>query len=269
MIRKFNMLQAAYIAKKRPSKPTGAIIYDGPSLLDNSPIVVVALHNTTNRKTGNTIQTYIIRKDIDPLLANRTGQDYSICGNCPLRGTPNDNPSGFATNRSCYVALFQGPLVVYKSVRLQQYPDYSSNPDLVSSIGKDRQVRIGTYGDGSAVPMYVWDNLIKYAKGHTAYSHQALTPGSSFDSGIYMRSVQDIQEASIAWELGQRTFRVVSSVQDIQKNEIVCPASKEGGFKTQCANCGLCAGSSIKAKSIAIVAHGAGSGNVTKLGIGQ
>ena len=39
-------------------KPTGYIIYEGPSLLDNKPIVVVALvGKSSNQKTGAMVQT--------------------------------------------------------------------------------------------------------------------------------------------------------------------------------------------------------------------
>jgi hypothetical protein len=45
----------------------------------------------------------------------------------------------------------------------------------------------------------------------------------------------------------------------VKGKEILCPASKEAGYKTSCDKCGLCAGASIAAKSIAIVAHGNGA----------
>lgn len=254
----FHIMQAAHLARRRPKKPRGIIIYKGPSLLDGSPIAVIALHNTANTKTGNTIQTYIIRRDLDPMTANRTGQDFGICGTCKLRGKPNDNAAGYADDRECYVTIFQGPLQVYKAMRRQQYPDYSNAPDIIRGIGAGRKVRIGTYGDGSAVPRHVWNNLLADCTGHTAYSHQALTPNSSFDAALYMRSVQDLPEAMTAWSQDQRTFRVISRPEDAKPNEILCPASKEMNYRTTCAACGLCAGSTINAKSIAIVAHGAG-----------
>ena len=35
------------------------IIYNGPSLLDGKPIVVIATYSNRNRKTGAVLQTYI------------------------------------------------------------------------------------------------------------------------------------------------------------------------------------------------------------------
>jgi hypothetical protein len=75
-----------------------------------------------------------------------------------------------------------------------------------------------------------------------------------------MRSADSLSAAAFAWRDGQRTFRIVRDAADIiQGREILCPASKEAGFKTTCHKCGLCGGASVKAKSIAIVAHGAGA----------
>ena len=64
-----------------------AIIYKGPSLLDGAPIVVIATYSNRNTKTGHVVQTYILRADINPLEASKTGADVSICGNCPCCGS--------------------------------------------------------------------------------------------------------------------------------------------------------------------------------------
>ena len=42
----------------------GIIFYEGPSVLDGAPIVGIALAKSTNRKTGDLVQTYIIRSEI-------------------------------------------------------------------------------------------------------------------------------------------------------------------------------------------------------------
>ena len=77
--------------------PNGYTIYDGPSLIDNMPIICVALTGKSrNSKTGAMMQTVIIRKDIPPIEANRIGADYSICGECPHKGTPTNKDKGTA-----------------------------------------------------------------------------------------------------------------------------------------------------------------------------
>ena len=64
------------------------IIYQGPSLIDGSPIVAITVSQSGNTKTGNMVQTYIIRADINPLEASKTGADYAICGACRIAALP-------------------------------------------------------------------------------------------------------------------------------------------------------------------------------------
>ena len=64
-------------------KQRGFILYDGPSVLDGQPIVVIATMETSNRKTGQMVQTWIIRSDISPTDAAKIGLDSSVCGHCP------------------------------------------------------------------------------------------------------------------------------------------------------------------------------------------
>jgi len=237
------------------------IIYQGPSEIDGKPIVVIApIAKSRNSKTGAMLQTYILRADVDPRDANKSGQDYSICGNCPHRGTPTDDPDRkLAIKRSCYVNIAQGVLIVYKQFAAGKYQTATD----IAAVGRDRMVRLGTYGDPAAVPSYVWDELLSDCKGHTAYSHQSGMTGADFRPDLFMTSADSLKEAEQAWADNRRTFRVVSDVTDVSPLEILCPASEEAGRRTQCQTCGLCAGSAIKAKSIAIVAHGAGRNNFT------
>lgn len=241
---------------RKAKRLQSAIIYRGPSLIDGGPIVVIAIISGRNKKTGKMIQTYILREDIDPRLASKLGLDFSICGNCPMRGTPTVKPEAKqAEDRACYVFLGQGPLIAWQSYQKGIYPDC---PDL-AAFGEGLMVRLGTYGDGAAVPAYVWHGLLSRAKGFTGYSHQSGFASAAFDPSLYMASVESLPQARAQWDRGARTFRIVESVKDIAKGfEILCPASKEAGKRTSCADCGLCAGNTVKAKSIAIVAHGAG-----------
>ena len=222
------------------------IIYKGPSLLDGKPIVVIATYSDRNSKTGKVLQTYIIRSDINPLEASKTGEDYSICGPCVMRGTPTDDPKRKqAKDRDCYVNLGQGVLIVYRAYVNGVYP--TANP---RDIGRGRFVRVGTYGDGSAAPQYVWDELLSEASDWTAYSHQ-----SGWRPDIAMQSVNSHTEAQMHWQAGRRTFRVIANLGELDRtSEALCPASKEAGRRVQCTACKLCKGSTL-AKSIAIVQH--------------
>ena len=88
------------------SKTNGVVLYEGPSQIDGAPIVMIAvglLQGSTNTKTGAMVQTYILRQDMPPIEAVKTGADESICGGCTHRG------DGTGKKRSCYVTLIHGP----------------------------------------------------------------------------------------------------------------------------------------------------------------
>ena len=228
------------------------IIYQGPSQIDGLPIVAIATYSDRNTKTGKVLQTYIIRSDISPLDASKSGQDFSICGDCKFRGEANsDLERKQAKNRTCYVNLGQGPTIVYKSFKrgVYQKADYQWSRIL---LGNNRVVRLGTYGDPAAVPSYVWDQLLTECESHLAYSHQ-----SGFRPDITMQSADTLAQAQAHWAKRARTFRVIDSIDDIDPiNEILCPASKEAGRRVQCVKCQLCSGlTSNSKKSIAIVEH--------------
>jgi hypothetical protein len=223
-----------------------AIIYKGPSLLDGEPIVVVATYSNRNTKTGRVVQTYILCEDINPLEASKTGADYSICGDCVMRGTPTTDPERKqAKGRRCYVNLGQGVLIVWRAYKRGVY-----QPGAARDMGRGRFVRVGTYGDPGAVPSHVWDELLSEASTWTAYSHQ-----SGWRPDIAMQSADNYAQAWAHWRAGRRTFRVVTGLDQIDSaHEALCPASKEAGRRVQCTACKLCKGGTA-AKSIAIVEH--------------
>ena len=223
-----------------------AIIYNGPSLLDGKPIVVIATFSNRNKKTGAVVQTYILCRDINPLEASKTGADFTICGNCIMRGEVTTDPvRKQAKGRKCYVNLGQGVLIVWKAF---QRGVYKTGP--ARDMGRGRFVRVGTYGDPAACPAHVWEELLSEADTWTAYSHQ-----SGWRPDIAMQSADTYEQATAHWSEGRRTFRVITGLEDLDKTkETLCPASKEAGRRVQCTACKLCKGSSL-AKSIAIVEH--------------
>ena len=223
------------------------IIYKGPSLLDGKPIVVIGTYSKRNSKTGAVLQTYILCDDgLDPLEASKMGKDYSICGDCVMRGTPTTDPQRKqAVGRRCYVNLGQGVLIVYRS-----YVNGVYQPVPPRILGHNRFVRVGTYGDPAAAPEAVWTELLSEASDWTAYSHQ-----SGWRPDIAMQSADDYHSAALHWKAGRRTFRVIADLGHLDHtNEALCPASKEAGRRVQCTSCKLCKGSTL-AKSIAIVEH--------------
>lgn len=254
----------------KPMQPRAGIIYRGPSLLDGAPIVAVAVYTDSNRKTGAVVQTYIIRADVDPMTASRMGEDYSICGDCQHRGTiAPEKTKGTAVGRTCYVALFQGPLQVYKALKAGKYPMLSLLD--IQELGRGRFVRLGSYGDPACGPADAWRVLCSESLGHTGYTHQSKVAGVDVDYGLMMVSADSKLQAQGYHLNKKRTFRVIPLAEweskgnaSLLKNEVLCPASKEADKGVSCVECKLCKGTSIVAnqkgyaqpKSIAIVAHG-------------
>ncbi|KKK84157.1 hypothetical protein LCGC14_2786170, partial [marine sediment metagenome] len=143
------------------SKPLGIIVYKGPSLLDGKPIVAIATGigiKTSNEKIGDMLPIWILRSDIGPQLATKIGEDFSICGNCFQKHA-----------NSCYVNICHGPRWVYEAFHRDRYKNLDY--DTVQYL-ENRYMRFGAYGDPAAVPIEIWENLAKIAKGYTGYSHQ-------------------------------------------------------------------------------------------------
>lgn len=234
-------------------KHAGYVIYDGPSMIDGERIIVVVtgLAGSRNTKTGKMVQTYIIRPDMHPLEAVRTGADVSICGGCVHRG------DGTGKGRSCYVTLIHGPANVYRSYLRGVYPMASAAD--VADIVAGKMVRLGTYGDPAAAPLAIWEQLVSKAEGWTGYTHQWRTADAGW-SRLVMASADSIGDSKAAWLRGYRTFRV--GAEAVKGREVNCPASEEAGKRTQCISCKLCMGSTSKAPvSIQIAPHGAGARN--------
>ena len=233
----------------------GAILYEGPSAIDGAPIVVIATGlsgRSRNEKTGNMVQTWVLRSDIAPHDAVKGGQDESVCGSCPHRGQMVD---GKNVGRSCYVAVFQAPLSVFKAYQRGVYPRLNAFEAAAALEG--RMVRLGSYGDPAAAPFAMWKMATSRAKGWTGYTHQWRKADPRF-AALCMASADTAEEGEEARAMGWRTFRVRTASGSIAPREFICPASAEAGYKTDCASCKACMGTEAKAKaSPVIIAHGA------------
>ena len=238
------------------SKAIGYIAYEGPSELDGAPIVVIInkVHSASaNDKTGDLVQTFIIRSDIAPVLALQTGYDVSICGDCEHRPI-NAKKTGTVP---CYVNVGRSVRSVYEAYKRGRYDRISLHELVLKLAGK--QLRIGTYGDGAAAPVSIWQALITYTAGHVGYTHQWARTGFNHTawSRLTMASADTAEQAKTAHALGYRTFRVSIGI-DKKNGEISCPASAESGKKTTCSECMLCGGTTKRAKNIVIQDHALG-----------
>lgn len=234
------------------SKPTGFVFYDGPSMLDGAPIVGIAILRSDNSKTGDMVQTYILRADQHPLDAIASGEDASICGDCMHRG---DIATG--RKRTCYVNVGQSVASIFGAWTRGAYPLVS--PADGARMLADRVIRIGSYGDPAAIPAAHWRALIAHAAGHTGYSHQWRQAHAQALRDIVMASADSPRDRDIARAMGWRTFTVRTADQPLAAREIACPASPEGGNRRQCIDCQACdgAGDNAARASVSIVVHGA------------
>lgn len=234
--------------------PLPAILWQGPSQIDGAPIMLVATDNSKNSKTGaGLIQTWILRTDVAPLTAIHTGQDESICGDCPLRGTIEN---GRNVHRACYVLVHNAPRSIYAAYTRGRYATLTRAD--ARQVLAGRLVRLGAYGDPAAVPVAVWDSILRDVAGHTGYTHQ--WQRFSAIRRYAMASVETIEQREHAHRRGFRTFRVGFGR---DRNEARCPASHEAGRKLTCDQCLACDGASNRRGSIVIQPHGHGAKHVS------
>lgn len=230
----------------------GFVFYDGPSLIDGAPIIGIAVLESSNIKTGNMVQTYILRADMAPLAAIASGDDASICGDCAHRGDKQTKRA-----RTCYVDVAKSVQSVFAAWVRGAYPQVA--PSDGARIVAGRVVRIGSYGDPAAIPARHWRALIRREAGHTGYTHQWRQWFARGLRSIVMASADSASDRDMARAMGWRTFRVRTADEPLAAREIVCPASPEGGDRRQCITCQACDGAPRGATqaSVAIIVHGA------------
>ena len=244
---------------KPTNKPIGFVVYEGPSIIDGSPIVVIVnriFTKSDNAKTGDIVQSFIIRSDMSPLDALKSGSDSAICGDCEHRPVLVKAGNGKAP---CYVNVGRSVMSVYGAYIRGSY--VKATPDQVAQYLSDRVLRLGTYGDPFAAPIETWAPMVAAAGRRVGYTHQ--WQRADFDvaawSPLLMASADSVAQRAKANALGMRTFRVgFADEMEKESGEAICPASAEAGRKTTCADCRLCGGTSIKAKDIVIRDHAVG-----------
>ena len=257
-------------ARGRTIGTNGAVFYDGSSQIDGARIIGIVTgtrSRSSNPKTGDMLQTWILRADMHPVEALATGADASICGECPYRPHGSPAPGKRYGRRLCYVNPM-GPSAIYRAWVDGKYP--SASADDMRALVKGRAVRLGSYGDPCAISRCRW-TWIDSASGRTGYTHRwrhmermPVDDMATWWRSHIMASVDSESERREASALGWRTFRPLFRGEERSAAEIQCPAAPESGARTTCADCRLCAGSmadrSRPIPSIAIDIHGAGAG---------
>lgn len=223
----------------------GIRAWEGPSPVDGTPLVLVITPRSHNQKTGPMVQAWLLVRDQEPFEALRTGADRAICGDCVHRGGED--------RRTCYVSMFHGPRMIWRSLRTGGYPLVTGQAAAEAIAGES--VRITAYGDPAFVPFEVWRTLLSRASGWAGYTHQWRTCDRRFQT-LLMASVETEAEQRDAQRNGWRTFRARPIGAPLLASEFQCPASEEAGHRTTCARCQLCRGAASPARSVTLQLHG-------------
>lgn len=230
-------------------------------------IIVFRLGKTTNKKialpTENIVQTYSFSKDQINYISDsdKAGKKINpkqffdlaqaVCFDCPFIGYG-----------KCYThkyMQFSGFISMIRSIikdGLNTAQIEPLSPSLFNSIltmCKGKYIRFGTYGEPSLIDLGLVSKICNEAKSWTGYSHQ--WSNKEEYNAYFMASTHNVFQAILADKKGYRSF--IASKKEIKDEPlIICPASKEAGFKSNCSKCGLCSGTKGKGnKSILILEH--------------
>lgn len=223
---------------------SGYVVWRGKSPVDGAPIVGLLISNSSNAKTGNMSQLYIINESIKPSEAVTTGADVSICGMCPMR-----HYSGGA----CYVMPYQ-LAATYNKLQRGGYPDINW-ADAVT-LFKGRKLRLGAYGDPAMLPFELVQSLVSIFDGHTGYTHQWYAPwyDERFNNLLQLSTDKNSSRKAAKMYPNAKQFIVVPEGYKTVQPE--CPSDR---FGINCIDCMTCDGSKTH---VQITAHGSRKGRL-------
>ena len=93
--------------------------------------------------------------------------------------------------------------------------------------------------------------MTNVGRNWTGYTHQ-WEKGWAQEYRDYFMASRHMADDAIGW----RSFQAIDNDQHQHSNAVGCPASKEGGYKSNCATCGLCSGLLGKGKKdVKILIH--------------
>lgn len=193
--------------------------------------------------------------------------DKSNCLDCPFSGNMHKSGLGAISEETgkkipCYTHKYQqyaGMLSSLRSIVKKQkgndLPVYDSSIyTKIVSMCAGVYVRFGTYGEPSLLPYALVSSMAKNASSFTGYTHQYKKDFASLYANYFMASCHTQKDANEAKDLGFRSF-VAKDKNDLVSG-VVCPASKEKNYVSNCSKCGLCSGIAGKgSKDVVINLH--------------
>jgi hypothetical protein len=236
----------------------------------NNTVQIFTLGKTTNKKIAlpdeKIVQTYTYSKSQYEYVLNNEKVDFKTffkladtnCLDCIF---------SMLQNSGCYTHKFNqytGFLSQLRSIgkiygNYDNLPIYNDNIEYdITTLCKDRFIRFGTYGEPCLIPYNLVWYMTQISKTWTGYSHQWMKKEFNQYSKFFMASTHNIQQSIKAETMpynSWRSFQVVNNKPQFT-SLVNCPASKEAGFISNCAKCGLCSGTTGKGnKSIYIFKH--------------
>jgi hypothetical protein len=209
---------------------------------ENRDSVAIATFKTSNRKTGDMVQVWILDPSMNPVQSVKTGRDAkTVCKGCP-----------FASGKGCYVNVGQAPLSVWKAYKRGSYG--RMDPKDYSKYFGGRKVRFGAYGNPSLIPLSIVKAIANASDGWTGYFHDWRDMPKAKRIGYsqyFMASTETESSRRLAEALELRYFHV-SPEKPI--GAIECLSDSKG---MECSRCKLCSGlSKPRSPSIWINPHG-------------
>ena len=182
---------------------------------------------------GDMVKVSFLPDEISVVDAVQSRGEDTFCGSCPFRP---------ADDEPCYVVVgwrSQGGLQKTSDVP----PDLERCVEAVRWA--DKPLRLGPHP--SRAPLSVSKELVEASRDeqgrprHTGFIHDWDSADLRWRD-LVMASVDSPQERRFAKLMGFRTFRTKLPGQAVEPGEILCPATPEGGSRTDCASCLLCSG---------------------------
>jgi hypothetical protein len=232
----------------------------------SNTIQVFRSGKTVNKKISNgnkIVQSYIfsidqfnyvkdcLDTDTKPRFKEFFNLDSQNCFDCPF--SSNSGTGKCYTHKprqySGFIAMLRSIINEFKE--LENVPTY--NVDILSKLinmSNNLYVRFGTYGEPSLHPLEIMTGITNVAKSWTGYTHQWFKK-PEYSQWLMASTHSDMQAKTAKDKFGFRSFIAVKD--NSRSSAVICPASKEGQFKSNCSDCGLCSGTQGKGKKDVVI----------------
>jgi hypothetical protein len=231
---------------------------------DAKNLFVVTKSQTSNNKLTPykepIVQTYtfsldqfnLVKSGVKFTMNNFFTLDKNNCLDCPY--SKNSGSGECYTHKFNQYMGFLSSLrsIIKRDMEIKALNESTFN-DIVD-LCKDTFVRFGAYGEPVLMPFKLVQAMANNASKYTGYTHQYRRKLTHKFSAYFMASTHGINDINIAEKIGFRAFD--SQLKNNNIKAVICPASKESNYKSNCVTCGLCSGTLGKGKkNVKILIH--------------